>query len=203
MLPRIAIEGNIGVGKTTLLNNLQMCTPSESPYHFYTEPVGEWAFFLERFYKDRSRWACPLQLQVLKSFVEREKATSTVARIDERSPLASVHVFIELQRLDGILSPEEAKLFADFFELTLPKPTAIVYLESSPDQCYTRMQNRGRSAEREVPLDYLCKVHSRYEDLVRGVEGTIPVLRMRLPHHETKAYEYALQVIWEFAMRFV
>ena len=97
----IAIEGNIGCGKTTQLSILE-----KQGYSIYKEPIDKWP--LDEFYQDPSRWGFLLQVVVLRTFI---KGTEPIS-IHERSPMSSKYVFWNNLVESGIVTSLEDPVFA-------------------------------------------------------------------------------------------
>lgn len=176
-LPKyLVIEGNIGAGKSTLLKILQkhlnvICVQ---------EPCDEWQNvdgynLLDAFYKDPKRWACTFQLY---AFITRVKKQQQHARyngqfqIMERSWFSDKHCFALNAKESGLLDDMEWSLYCkmwDWYVHQAIEPSGFIYLRAEPKVCYDRMQQRARSEEGVVPIEYLQSLHDRHEDwLMRG-----------------------------------
>ncbi|KAG4076028.1 hypothetical protein HA402_014027 [Bradysia odoriphaga] len=96
-----------------------------------------------------------------------QKETSKEVRIVERSLLSSRHVFLEHMRQTGVVDPTTASVLDMWHDQMLKDfkahPHVIVYLHSSPEVAYARMQSRARGAESTVTLEYLQSIHSLHE----------------------------------------
>ena len=173
---RITLDGNIGCGKSTvlkLLRDRQWHAPDGGAclVECVPEPVDAWAPWLDRLYDaSYANGAAEFQWRV---FLDRcwadprahtHARTATVVQCIERSPWAQSNVFVHLQAVSGGLSPPMYELLKEAYRRAWWQPDVMVYLRSSPEECLARMQGRARTSERDVPLDYLQRVHDRHED---------------------------------------
>lgn len=153
---KIAIEANIGAGKSTLMKNLF----ERDRITIFQEPVSDWQF-LSKFYDDPSRWGLTFNLEVLMTFQQWKDITFNA--LIERSPLSCRHVFTQLQYDNNQISKDELALFDRFFNKMAWFPDIIIYIDTSPIICFERMQIRGRECESCVPLEYLQSVDDKYK----------------------------------------
>ena len=173
---RVCVEGNIGSGKTTSLERLALLRPDLA---LYPEPLEEWGALLGRFYREPSQWALAFSLRVLLSFARLGGHAGPC--VVERSPMSCRHVFSQLLFNEGKLTQEEWDLFKDFCDALGWAPDVIVYVHAPADECYRRMQRRGRPEEAGVDLHYLKRLEFQYETMLRytgvrveRVDGTQP-----------------------------
>ena len=183
---RIALEGNIASGKSTLLELIR----TEFKVHTVQEPVDKWqqvesptaansGNLLELFYKDPKRWAYTFQTY---AFLSRLQAQATVVPDDvdvivmERSVNADYHIFAMNCHKTGLFSDLEWSLYSTWFAwLTDQFPPdfhGTIYLRASPAVCLERLRKRGRGEEKAVPLEYLDQLHSRHEEWLGGGSRT-------------------------------
>lgn len=186
--PRVvAVEGNIGCGKSTALAALAARGVRVVP-----EPLAQWAGLLEKFYADPGRWALALSLRVLLSFHEARPGDSggddpgsgedsggecpPAVVVYERSPLACRHVFTQLMLNDGRLGADDWDLFKEYWELLAWTPDVIAYVHVPHDECLERVRRRGRAPEAAVNAEYLRKLEFQYETMLRY--AGVPVVRI-------------------------
>jgi thymidylate kinase len=183
---RISIEGNIGCGKTSVMQRLQRL--QEDPYwdqwFLLTEPVADWHSLLEPFYgapagsTARNTAATVLQLAVLNSYalrVPNEEAAPLT--ITERSPWSSLAVFLPAQELPPHMEAVVNQA-AHHMHLALDKalPTAIVYLRTDPSTCLDRIRQRQRPGEECITLEYLQELHQQYDEAIAHFPGPTVVI---------------------------
>ncbi len=166
-----ALQGNIGAGKSTVLNHLRAAFPAA---HVFPEPVHEWAGILPLFYAKPAEWALAFSLRVLLSFT-KVPAGGNLA-IVERSPLANRHVFTQLLYNDNTMSREEWELFKEYSDELGWTPDLVVHVHCPPDICLQRVQGRARAGEETIDIQYLKRVEFQYDTVMRYVN--CPVVRV-------------------------
>ncbi len=155
----VAIEGVIGVGKTTLASLLS----KKWGAHLKLEVVEENPF-LAQFYADMRGYAFQTQLFFLLS---RHKQQSELKQFDlfmER--VVSDYVFAKDRIFANItLDDNELALYkrlADLLERDVPKPDIVVYLQASVDTLMDRIRKRGREFERDMSREYIETLNEAY-----------------------------------------
>jgi len=161
MAPKIyCIDGNIGVGKSTLLEELR-----SRGYKIFTEDLAEWEWCLANYYVDGVRWAFTLQMAILSSmwrqFEQVQESNEDVVFV-ERSPKSNL-VFIENAMANGLLSQQEFDLFKRYHSLYGWAPYRIVKLVAPVDVCLDRVHTRGRSCESGIDKGYLQALDVLYD----------------------------------------
>lgn len=159
-LNHIAIEGGIGVGKTTLAQGLA----SKLNASLLLEDIDDNPF-LELFYQDPERHGLSVQLSFL--FSRLKQWQSLVQQDLFQSMMISDYIFAK-DKLFAManLSDEEFVLYnqvAQAVTIDLPKPDLVVYLQSSPDIALKRIQQRNRNIEQGVNLDYLKQITETFD----------------------------------------
>lgn len=160
-LPRyIAVEGVIGAGKTTLASMLAESVPSARliPEHFEDNP------FLEKFYRDRERYAFQVQMFFLLS---RYRQQLELAQYDLFSTMLISDYAFEKDEIFArlILGDAEFSLYrqvADSLQASVVRPDLIVYLQSSVDRLMANIERRGRAYERTIDRGYIEELHDAY-----------------------------------------
>ena len=153
----ICLEGNLGAGKTTVLNALRDVT-------VVPEDVEAWRELLLGFYAVPEKWILALQCAVLYHF-SRTRALEGVV-IWERSAIASYHVFAKIAQRDGVFRNEEYALYTKIFDAHAPPaPDACIYLRTSPGVVSSRVHARG---DTQIEPAYIEKVHEAYETLMEA-----------------------------------
>ena len=159
-IPRyIAIEGPIGIGKTTLAKRL-----AESfNYETLLEDAEENPF-LERFYQDRRSNALPTQLYFL---FQRMRKLHDLRQGDMFQPVRVSDFLIEKDPLFArvTLDENEYHLYQTVYDKIiedLPKPDLVIYLQAPTDTLYERVQMRGNAIERPIEQSYLQQLNDAY-----------------------------------------
>ena len=158
----IAIEGPIGVGKTSLARRLAKT--------FETELMLEGADqnpFLQRFYDDPKGTALPTQLFFL---FQRAQQIEDLKQGDMFSPVRIADFLIEKDRLfaELTLSPDELKLYEKVFAslcIEAPKPDLVIYLQAPVRILQERIATRGIRFEQSMGPDYLQHLAEAYTRL--------------------------------------
>ncbi|BDU63084.1 deoxyguanosine kinase [Candidatus Borrelia fainii] len=158
----IVIEGLIGVGKTTLGHVLS----KEFNIPFYSELNNEFTLsMLDKFYKDKSRWAFLVQINFLNERFKLIKSIfKTKGGILDRS-IYGDRVFASLLNDSGYISNDEYKIYLDLLDNMLEhsqKPVLMIYLDCSVDEAESRIKNRNRSFETGIPREYLEGLNEKY-----------------------------------------
>ncbi|MFT7090694.1 MAG: deoxyadenosine/deoxycytidine kinase [Candidatus Azotimanducaceae bacterium] len=152
-LPRfIAIEGPIGVGKTSLAKRLA----TSLNYEMFLE-APERNPFLERFYQNRKQAALQTQLFFL---FERARQIQDLRQGDMFEPIRVADFLLEKDRLfaEINLDTDEMVLYEKIYQhLTIdaPVPDLVIYLQAPVDVLMERIQLRGISAEQNIERAYL------------------------------------------------
>jgi deoxyadenosine/deoxycytidine kinase len=157
----IAIEGPIGVGKTTLAKRLA------ASFNYQTMlENAEQNPFLERFYRNRKQAALATQLFFL---FQRSQKIQDLRQSDIFEPVRVADFLIEKDPLFARvnLDRDEFQLYQKVYQqLTIdaPKPDLVVYLQAAPDVLMARIQNRGIPAEKAIERDYLERLNEVYSE---------------------------------------
>lgn len=164
----ILIEGQIGVGKTTI------GTIIEERYGIplYRELANpDTLALLDRFYADKRRWAFTLQIHFLN---ERFRMIKTIFRdgggVLDRSIFGD-RIFAEMLHADADMNDEEFNTYSTLLDNMLEhtqKPQLLIYLDCSVDTALERIKARNRGLESGIPRDYLENLNSRYLDWYDG-----------------------------------
>ena len=179
----IAIEGNIGTGKSTLGRLIQEQIKNMDGVEFIQEPVHKWVELkdesgniLDKFYKDQDRWSYTFQHN---AFITRAQDIMSnrdkKLLIIERSVLTDRNVFAKLLHENGKISDMEWQLYTQWYdwlnkEFSI-RPDRFIYLKADPDVSYDRMKKRLRYEEEGVPYEYIEHVHKKHEEWLNKLNG--------------------------------
>jgi deoxyguanosine kinase len=155
----IAVEGPIGVGKTTLAKRLAETFNVDTLLE-----DGEANPFLERFYQNRKQAALPTQLYFL---FQRAKKIQALRQNDLFEPVRVADFLMEKDRLFArfTLDADELHLYELVYDqliINAPTPDLVVYLQASPDVLMRRIEKRGLTMERAIDRDYLIQLNEAY-----------------------------------------
>jgi len=162
----IAIEGNIGAGKTTLTNKLAEDFNAKTVLERFADNP-----FLPKFYEDQSRYAFPLEMSFLAD--RYQQISDDLAQFDlfKDFIVADYHIFKSLIFAKVTLAEDEFRLYKTMFDIIykeMPKPDLYIYLYQSTERLLKNIKDRGRSYEQEIPAEYLEKINSGYLDYIKS-----------------------------------
>lgn len=188
--PFIAIEGVIGVGKTTLARLLQ---PKFENAALLLE-VFEENPFLSNFYADRERYAFQTQLFFLLSRYHQQNQAAPGAL--QRGPLISDYTFAKDELFAWLnLKDDELAMYGRVHAAlseNIINPTLIVYLKADHEVVMRRIALRDRPYERDMDPDYIRELASAYEAWLSNLQE-IPVLSVDVSHLDFLANEDDLE----------
>jgi 2-amino-4-hydroxy-6-hydroxymethyldihydropteridine diphosphokinase len=162
----IAIEGNIGAGKTTLATKIaEDCNAKLILERFADNP------FLPKFYKDQNRYAFPLEMSFLAD--RYQQLSDDLAQFDlfKDFIVADYHIFKSQIFAKVTLQEDEFRLYKTMFDIMykeMPKPDLYVYLYQNTDRLLANIKKRGRSYEQDIPTNYLEKINQGYLDYIKS-----------------------------------
>jgi len=165
----IAIEGNIGAGKTTLATRLSQ--------QFNTRLILEQFednSFLPKFYEDQARYAFPLELSFLADRFQQLKSQVAVQDMFHPVTIADYFILKSLIFAKKTLNGEEFTLYSRLFSIienVLPKPDLLVYLYLDINRLQSNIRKRGRVYEQKIEDDYLLKIQEGYLDYIKQQQG--------------------------------
>ena len=157
--PYIAIEGVIGVGKTSLSKLLSERLKAQ----LVLEEVEENPF-LKDFYRDRARYAFQTQMHFLFSRYQQQRSLRQTELFSDR--LVADYLFQKDRIFAGLnLSDRELGLYdrlEGWLELDVVKPDVVVYLQASPETLLERIGRRGRPFEKDMDREYIKQLNEAY-----------------------------------------
>ncbi len=164
----IAVEGPIGVGKTTLArrlaesfgSDLMLEAPLQNP-------------FLEKFYANPAQAALSTQLYFL---LQRTQQLQTLQQRDLFRPVCIADYLMEKDRLFAqvTLDRHELALYEQLYEhltVDVPAPDLVIYLQAPVPVLYDRIMKRGVAAERSISKEYLQRLVDAYTDFFHRFES--------------------------------
>jgi len=170
----IAVEGVIGVGKTTLVRNLSL------KYSIPTVlEVVEENPFLPNFYEDMDRWAFQTQLFFLVSRFDQQSAVKRTAA--QGQGVVSDYTFYKDHLFASLtLKGDQLELYEKIFKVLqdqVQTPDLVVYLYADVNVLMSRIALRDRPFERSMDRNYISMLSEAYEEHM-GSERNFPVLRI-------------------------
>ena len=162
----IAIEGNIGAGKTTLATKIADDFNAKTVLERFADNP-----FLPKFYKDQTRYAFPLEMSFLAD--RYQQVSDDLAQFDlfKDFIIADYHIFKSLIFAKVTLAEDEFRLYKTLFDIIykeMPKPDLYIYLYQNTERLMQNIKRRGRSYEQEIPAEYLDKINKGYLDYIKS-----------------------------------
>ena len=164
----VAVAGNIGVGKSTLVELLAQRL-SWMPFF---EPVGENPYLAD-FYSDMRSWSFHSQIFFLtrRLRIHRELCDNPSSSIQDRSVYEDAEVFARNLARQGLMEERDYRSYRELYTVLtqfLPAPDLVVYLRAEVPTLIDRISQRGRSYEQEIEPAYLAQLNVLYEDWIRN-----------------------------------
>jgi len=156
----IAIEGNIGSGKTSLAQKIA----EEYNASLILERFEDNSF-LPKFYKNPDQYAFPLEMSFLADRYQQLKEELTKQDLFKSFTIADYFIDKSLIFARKTLQNDEYTLYSRLFNIinsTLKKPELILYLHNSVDHLLSNIKNRGRNYEQEIKASYLEMIQTGY-----------------------------------------
>jgi deoxyadenosine/deoxycytidine kinase len=164
----VTVAGNIGVGKSTLVEML--C--SELDWDPFYEPVAENPYLAD-FYSDMAAWSFQSQVFFLthRLRAHRQLSQHPNSVIQDRSVYEDAEIFAQNLYLQGHIQPRDYQTYRELYETVigfLPPPDLVIYLRASVQTLLNRIASRGRDYERTISADYLGSLNNLYEAWISG-----------------------------------
>lgn len=161
----IAIEGNIGAGKTTLATKIaEMYNGKLILERFEDNP------FLAKFYENQEKYAFPLELSFLAERYQQLKRELANQELFTNFTISDYFLNKSLIFARKTLNDDEYQLFITLFNImnaSLPRPDLLVHLFVSTYRLQTNIKMRGREYEQRIPDEYLEKIQESYLDYLK------------------------------------
>jgi deoxyadenosine/deoxycytidine kinase len=166
----IAVAGNMGVGKSTLVQFLAAQFNGEAFY----EPVESNPFFA-KFFKDMKTWSFHSQIYFLthKYRIHQQVKDRHGLVVVDRTIYEDAEIFAKSLFRSRKMSKDEFNLYWDLYQAmckSLRPPDVLIYLTCSMKTLKERIYKRGRKAEREVPDAHLKRLHTSYERWIKSID---------------------------------
>ncbi len=186
---KLVFDGNIGCGKSSILKLIQNNKPIEM--NIYNEPLHDWSKWLELFYSDMNKYSFGFQMRVLKSHLDKKDILNGIF---ERSPLSCQKVFGELLFEDNKMNELEWNLTNEFNYDYGWNPDYVVYLKCDPQICYQRIKQRNRNNEQLIDINYLERIHEKYEKLYTDFKS-LKVITIDASNSIDQVYEDVMELV--------
>ncbi len=176
----IAIAGNIGAGKSSLVEFLTR-TYNIKPFY---EPNDDNPY-LSDFYEDMSRWAFHSQLYFLsnKFKMHQQMDHSDGVVVLDRTIFEDAEIFATAHHQMGNIDSRDWSTYRSFYQNiidTLRPPDLMIYLRCPVKTLRQRIRMRGRAMEQDIPFAYLKRLNSLYEQWIRSLDDVVIIDSHRL-----------------------
>ncbi len=165
----IAIEGNIGAGKTSLATMIARDFNAKLILEQFEDND-----FLPKFYKEPDKYAFPLEMSFLASRFQQLKDQLGDRDLFTNFTISDYYIVKSLIFASKTLAEDELKLYNRFFQIIhsqLPKPELFVFLYVETNGLQHNIKKRGRSYEQNIQDDYLNKIQQGYFDFMKQQQG--------------------------------
>lgn len=165
----IAIEGNIGAGKTSLAGKLAEDFGGQIVLERFADNP-----FLPQFYKDPQRYAFSLEMSFLAD--RYQQLSDDLLQVNPQTDfvVADYHIIKSLIFSKVTLGDDEYALYKKLFDIMygeMRRPGLYVYLYQTTETLLEHIKLRGRSYEQEIEADYLDKINQGYLDYIKTHSG--------------------------------
>jgi len=162
----VAIEGNIGAGKTTLAHKISVDFKAKLVLERFADNP-----FLPKFYEDQSRYAFPLEMSFMADRYQQFTEDTSQLDLFKKFMVSDYDVYKSLIFAKITLQPDEYLLYRKVFTLMyreVRKPNLYLYLYQTTDRLLDNIKKRGRTYEQEIQPDYLEKINRGYFDYIKS-----------------------------------
>jgi len=162
----VAVAGNIGVGKSTLVTLISKRLGWEPFY----EPVGENPYLVD-FYQDMRSWSFHSQIFFLtrRLRAHRQLLDHPTSAIQDRTVYEDAEIFAHNLYQQGQMDERDYLSYRELYQVLsefLPPPDLVVYLRSPVETLVDRIRLRGRDYERRISPEYLKQLNILYEEWI-------------------------------------
>lgn len=173
----IAVEGNIGAGKTSLAELMALDFNGKILLERFQENP-----FLPKFYQEPGRYAFPLEMSFLADRYQQLVDNITQFDLFKELVIADYDLYKSIIFARITLSEEEFELYKKLYHLMhkeLPKPDLYIYLHQTSQQLLSNIQKRGRDYEQSIEEAYLEKINEGYLEYIKSQHlGSIKIIEM-------------------------
>ena len=191
----VAVAGNIGVGKSTLVGML--C--HRLGWDPFYEPVADNPY-LPDFYQDMQTWAFHSQVFFLthRLRAHRKLIDHPTSAIQDRSVYEDAEIFAFNLYQRSLMPERDYVAYCDLYDAmqqSLKRPQLIVYLKASAWTLISRIRRRGRSYERDIDREYIAQLNMVYDNWIRRTSEEWNVLVI-----DTDNYDLEHDQSWQESM---
>ena len=197
----IAIEGNIGAGKTTLAHKIAEDFNAKLVLERFADNP-----FLPKFYEDRNRFAFPLEMSFLADRYQQFTDDTSQYDLFKSFMVSDYDIYKSLIFARVTLQKEEFALYNKLFRLMykeVKKPKIYVYLYQTTERLLDNIKKRGRDYEQNITPEYLDNINKGYFEFIKGYpeQNNLVIELGDLDFVESEEdYETVLKKIVKFAV---
>jgi deoxyadenosine/deoxycytidine kinase len=183
----ISVEGNIGSGKSTILQSLKEYYKNSNKIIFLQEPVDQWneikdknnVTILEKFYENQEKYSFAFQMMAyisrLSLLINTIKEFPEYIIITERCLNTDRYVFAKMLYDSGKIEDIEYQIYLKWFDyfIDIQNVQKIIYLKTNPETCFERINKRNRDGESNIAIKYLENCHIYHEDMIKNIKDEI------------------------------
>ncbi|AOW09217.1 2-amino-4-hydroxy-6-hydroxymethyldihydropteridine diphosphokinase [Flavobacterium gilvum] len=161
----IAIEGNIGAGKSTLTLKMAEDFNAKTVLERFADNP-----FLPKFYGDQNRYAFSLEMSFLADRYQQLSDDLSQFDLFKDFVIADYHIFKSLLFSKITLEEDEFRLYRTLFDIIykeMPKPDLYIYLYQNTNRLLQNIKTRGRSYEQDITAEYLDKISKGYLEYIK------------------------------------
>ena len=169
----LAIEGNIGAGKTTLCNMMAEQFDCRLLLEQFTDNP-----FLPFFYESPERYGFPVELFFMTERHKQLQEHFAQPDLFQETTIADYFFVKTLLFAKNNLNDEEYRLFQRLWQVlnqTFPRPDVLFYLHRPVDILLKQIKNRGRDYEKNISAEYLTEIQNAYFDYFK-MEQHVPIV---------------------------
>ncbi len=173
----IAIEGNIGTGKTTLCQKISVDFGAKLILEQFTDNP-----FLPLFYQNQERYAFPVELFFMTERHKQLQGELSQQDLFSSTTIADYYFVKTLLFAKNNLKDEEFRLFQRLFNVlnnTFIEPDLLVYLHRPVDELLKNITGRNRAIEKDISEEYLSKIQNAYLEFFKN-QTRLPVLILNI-----------------------
>ncbi len=197
----LSIEGNIGSGKSTIIEYLKTINDNNDII-FLKEPVDEWEeikdeennSIIKKFYADQKRYSFAFQIMAyisrLNLLRDTIKNNPNKIIITERSLFTDKYVFAKMLYDSGNMDEIEYKIYNKWFKsfLDIAPISKMIYLKTDPKISFERISIRNREGEDKIPYEYIDNCHKYHNDMYKLIDFDKKVIDCTNDFREDKDY---------------
>ena len=178
-VPFIAIEGPIGIGKTSLAKKIA----SHFEFHLLKEIVSENPF-LDKFYEDINEWSFQTEMFFLCNRYKQLEDIENDFLKNARPVVADYHIAKNMIFARRTLNESQLDKYGQIYEILtkdMPLPNLMIYITGSLDTIMERIRKRGRGIEKNIEATYLQQLTEDYKQFMDAFEKghpDIPLIRI-------------------------